>query len=122
MNELLLKADKLSKHLFWDVEPDKLNFESDMSFIIARVLEYGVFEDWKKIYTYYGIDKIAKNVINLRNLDDRSTSFISLIAGIPKEKFFMLYYETIDSKTLELLKSIQTIPEFSHFVLLEEHH
>ena len=76
-----------SKHLFWDVEIDKLDIETDKSFIIQRVLEYGLLDDWKLIYSYYGLKKISTAVIKLRHLDQRSISFISLLAQIPKENF-----------------------------------
>jgi len=79
--------NNLSKHLFWDVDINTLNADINKSFIIQRVLEYGLYEDWKKIYDYYGIQIIVNAVINFRSLDERSLSFISLLSQTPKENF-----------------------------------
>ena len=79
--------NKFSKHLFWDVDRSKLDMEKYKSYIVQRVLEYGIMNDWRIIKEYYGINKIAKIASELRVLDERALSFISAIAGMPKEKF-----------------------------------
>ncbi len=87
MDNIAIKVENLSKHLFWDVEPNKLNFETDKNFIITRILEYGLIKDWQLIYKYYGINEIAKVMIDARDIDDKSISFISLLSKIPRENF-----------------------------------
>ncbi len=77
----------LSKHLFWDVELNDLSLNNNPKLIIQRVLDYGLINDWKIIYDYYGIDKIAKTAITIKDLDKKSISFVSLLSNIPKEKF-----------------------------------
>ena len=110
--------NNLSKHLFWDVDIGKLQSDTNKNFIIQRVLEYGLYKDWKKIYNYYGIQIIVEVVSKFRSLDERAVSFISLLSQIPREKILMLHFETIDTKTLELLRKIQSIPEFSSLRLV----
>jgi len=82
-----IKITDFSKHLFWDIDRTKLDFEKNNAFIIERVLDYGLINDWNIIYDYYGIEKIAKVSTKLRNLDKKSISFISTLSKIPKEKF-----------------------------------
>jgi len=78
---------QLSSHLFWDVERVKIDFEKNKKWLVQRVLEYGLLKDWLIIYKYYGISKIAQIAMQLKELDDKSLSFISLLSDIPKEKF-----------------------------------
>ena len=77
----------LSKHLFWDVDKTKLDADEGKAYIIHRVLEYGMMDDFMAIYRYYGIDTIAEVATNVRSLDPKSESFISVLSGIPVENF-----------------------------------
>lgn len=81
------KIQAFSKHLFWDVNQEKLDMDKNKKLIIQRVLEYGLYEDWQKIYDYYGIDEISQVAGSLRSLDIRAASFVSLLSGIDIKKF-----------------------------------
>ena len=78
---------QLSKHLFWDVDPDALDEERSKGLIISRVLSYGLIDDWRQVKEYYGIDAIAQVASGIRDLDGRSVAFISLLSNIPKGRF-----------------------------------
>ncbi|HNW96906.1 MAG TPA: hypothetical protein PKK00_00680 [Bacteroidales bacterium] len=84
---------KLSAHLFWDVDRNNIDFNKNKKFIVQRVLEYGLLCDWQIIYSYYGIDDIAKTAITIKDIDKKSLAFIALLSKIPKEKF--LCYTTM---------------------------
>ncbi|HAF29403.1 MAG TPA: hypothetical protein DCG75_10190 [Bacteroidales bacterium] len=77
----------LSKHLFWDVDSTSIDFEKNKRLIIHRVMDYGLFIDWKILIKLYGIEEIAKIAIQIIDLDKRSASLISLLSGIPKDQF-----------------------------------
>ncbi|MCF8297644.1 MAG: hypothetical protein K9J13_08900 [Saprospiraceae bacterium] len=84
-----------SQHLFWDIDKNKLDFEKSQKFIIQRVLDYGLINDWQIIYNYYGLKKIAEITTTIRDLDKKSISFIATLANIPRENF--LCYTTKQS-------------------------
>ncbi len=84
-----------SHHLFWDIDKNKLDFEKNKKFIIKRVLDYGLINDWQIIYNHYGISKIAKITTTIRDLDKKSILFIATLSKIPKENF--LCYTTKQS-------------------------
>lgn len=88
-----ITISKLSKHLFWDVDRNTLNFDNNKAYIIKQVLEYGLMEDWKMIYQYYGISTIVQEVRLFRELDKKALSFISLVANTPLEKFRCYNYQ-----------------------------
>jgi hypothetical protein len=87
---------RLSTHLFWDVERGNLDMEKNASFIIKRVLEYGLWSDWKIIQQYFGIPVIAQSVLKFRELEPKSLHFIATLSGIPLNNFKC--YTTIQSK------------------------
>jgi hypothetical protein len=87
--------NSFSAHLFWDVDLSAINPEQHAKYIISSVLKYGLFEDWIIIKKYYGLNKIIKAAVNIRDLDKKTATFLSLIADVPKEKF--LCYSTKQS-------------------------
>lgn len=86
----------LSTHLFWDVNKNTLNWEKNASLIIKRVLEYGLWEDWKIIYEKYGIALIAEKAKNLRELEPKALNFIATVSNVPVNAFRC--YTTTQSK------------------------
>ena len=79
--------NKLSPHLFWDVDREKIGLDRSMRYIINRVLEYGLIEDWVIIYKHYGIDQIADIAMQLNDLDDKTLAFIAMLSKKPLEQF-----------------------------------
>jgi len=82
-----MEIKKLSKHLFWDVNIDKISFEKNKRLIIQRVLNYGFISDWNFIVKKYGIEEIANTAMSLKELDNKTVSFLSLISQSPRENF-----------------------------------
>ncbi len=87
MSENKTIISNLSSFLFWDVDINNVDMLIKKKMIIQRVLQYGLFDDWKIIQKLYGIEDIAKTATTIRDLDDKSMSFISTISNTPKELF-----------------------------------
>ena len=77
----------LSRHLFWDVDREKIDIDRSMRYIINRVLEYGLLSDWVIIYKHYGLDRITEIAMQLNDLDDKTLSFIALLSKKPIDQF-----------------------------------
>jgi hypothetical protein len=80
-------SSNFSPHLFWDVPKRSVDLDKHSKFIVKRVLEYGLINDWLFIKNYYGIEKIAEIAKSLRTLEPRALSYIANISGTPREKF-----------------------------------
>ena len=93
-----IKIENFSEHLFWDVDKTKLDLEKSKKYIINRVLDYGLINDWQIIYNYYGITKIGEIAIRIRDLDKKSIAFISTLSKIPKEKFLCYIMKQLNPK------------------------
>lgn len=59
---------QFSAYLFWDVNKDDLDMEKHSRYIIKRVLEYGMLQDWNIVKQYYGITRIVEEAKGFREL------------------------------------------------------
>ena len=87
MKTLEKTPPEFSKNLFWDADPDDLDFEKQARWVIARVVMYGSDTDWATIKKRYGLDKIRDEMLAVRYLDERSLSFLAWFFGIQKKQF-----------------------------------
>ena len=70
----------LSKHLFWDVNIDKMDIEKNFSFILQRILKYGLLDDWILLHKTFGLKKITEAAKTIRDLDKKSLHFIAQLS------------------------------------------
>ena len=87
MQATSLTPSDFSKDLFWDVDPETLDIESHVKYVLGRVLEAGTLEDWQRLcrqFTLSGIIDIARQ---LRSLDPKSIAFLSVVGHVPRETF-----------------------------------
>ena len=77
----------LGKHLFWDTDPSKVDYEKHARQIIHRVLTRGTFKEVKEIQNYYGHDRILKEMMQVPSLDKKTLNFLSTVYRVPKEEF-----------------------------------
>jgi hypothetical protein len=111
--------DKLSPHLFWDIDKSNICLDKNKRWLIQRVLEYGLLNDWLIILKYYGMDEIVQTATKLKHLDKKSLSFISCYRAL-LEKNFYVTPQSIESKTLELLNKIMQFEVFKQLRLVGE--
>ena len=69
-----------SEHLFWDIDEQELDMDKHAAFIVERVLDYGMMNDWLVIKNYYSLEQLVKIAKNVRNLMPKSLSFIAAIS------------------------------------------
>jgi hypothetical protein len=80
-------VELLSKHLFWDMDANLLEWEKSKSFIIQRALEYGLMKDWECILRIYSLDVITKTAQGFRTMNPKDLNFIATLSNTPKETF-----------------------------------
>lgn len=78
---------QFSSHLFWDVSREDVDLEANESFLVQRVLEYGLLEDWLLLRSLYGIPKIASVAKRLRTLEPRALAFICALSNTSKTDY-----------------------------------
>jgi hypothetical protein len=82
-----IDISKFSKHLFWDVDRNKLCLSTNKTYIIKQVLEYGLLDDWIMLQKHYGIEQIAQTAKTFRDLDKKTLSFVAFLSQSPKHHF-----------------------------------
>lgn len=76
-----------SEYLFWDVRKDSIDFDTNESYVIKRVLEFGQMNDWYQLVSMYGLERIVRVSQRLRTLDPKALAFISCISSTSKNTF-----------------------------------
>lgn len=79
--------NSMSSHLFWDVDVRTLDLDKHKTYIVQRVLEYGLMKDWELLKSTIGLHEIVDTCKRLRSLDPKALAFISLISKTPIEEF-----------------------------------
>lgn len=72
---------------FWDVDSSRLDPEKNARLIIERVMTIGTLDDFRRVRTFYGDERIKHVLKNLNYLDPKTLNFVSLIFDIPLESF-----------------------------------
>lgn len=78
---------KIRKELFWDVDHERFNENSNKNLIIERVFCYGTVEELKNIFLYYGTETIKKEIQTAGFLDKKTLEFASALLNISRNKF-----------------------------------
>ena len=84
---------RFSTYLFWDVNKDDLDMEKHSQYIIKRVLEYGMLQDWNIVKQYYGLGRIVEIAKGFRELEPRALAYLSAISQTPKAQFRCYTYQ-----------------------------
>ncbi len=78
---------QLSRVIFWDTDYDKIDWDNKVRYVIERVVSYGTVADWRAIQKRYGMDRIRDEMLQSRDLDPKTLSFLSVIFDISQEQF-----------------------------------
>lgn len=76
-----------NKTLFWDIDFEQIDYQKYVRFIIEHVLTRGNWNDWKELKNYYGLQKIKKEVVQIRYLDKITLNFCHTFFNLQKEQF-----------------------------------
>ena len=80
-------VELLSKHLFWDIDSNILEWERSKKTIIERVIERGSLEEWVCIVKVYTLEGIVNTAKMFRTMSPIDLNFIATISNTPKEEF-----------------------------------
>lgn len=82
-----LLTQRLSPHLFWDIDREHFDVDTHSAQLIQRVLEYGELDDWCAVRDYYGLDRIASDCKGLRTMAPEALSFVCAMTDTNKEDY-----------------------------------
>ncbi len=76
-----------SDHLFWDVDKSQFDLDLHKQWLVGRVLEYGLMQDWLLLKGELGVQGIAEIAKDIKQLDRVSLIFIATLSEQPIEEF-----------------------------------
>lgn len=83
------KATKpnISKRVFWDVDFESLDYDKDRLFIIDKVMNYGLWDDFVATVKYYGKEVIRKEIVKSPYLKKDVLNFLCFYLGLQPSDF-----------------------------------
>lgn len=76
-------SEAFDKSLFWDTDPEKLDWERSMQYIIERVLQRGLTKEVNTVFSRYTKDQIKSSVLKSCSFDSKTANYLSIILEIP---------------------------------------
>ena len=77
----------LTNTAFWDIDFDKLDPDRNSVFIMEKVFNYGLWEDYLAIIKYYGIEKIKDDIVKGAYYKKKVFNFLCVIFELQPEQF-----------------------------------
>jgi len=76
-----------NKRIFWDVNFEKIDYDTKANWVICRVFERGDVEDIRQCRRYYCEEKIREALLNVKYLPLHTIYLASAVINEPLEKF-----------------------------------
>ncbi len=76
-------SEVLSKSLFWDVDPEKLDWDKNKQLIIERTLQRGLTKEVESIFSIYMVSQIREAILKSKTLDKKTANYFSIKFNIP---------------------------------------
>ena len=77
----------ISRRVFWDVDFDTLDYERDRRFIIDKVMNYGLWDDFVEVMRYYGKDVVREEIVQLPYLKKDVLNFLCFYLELQPSDF-----------------------------------
>ena len=87
MHAIAIQTAGISKLPFWDVDYDSLHGERDSLFILEKIFNYGLWADYRAIFSYYGPQRIRQEIVRASYLKKDVLYFLCLILDLQPTDF-----------------------------------
>jgi hypothetical protein len=77
----------ISKRVFWDINMDTLDYEKDRFYIIEKVMNYGLWDDFVSVAKFYGKETIKIEIIKSAYLKKDVLNFLCFYLGLKPQDF-----------------------------------
>lgn len=77
----------ISKRVFWDVNYDSIDYDKDKFFVIDKVMNYGLWEDFIQVMQYYGKEVVRNEVVKSPYLKKDVLNFLCFYFDLRPEDF-----------------------------------
>ena len=81
-----VSMEGFSTHLFWDTESSRVDLGVHQTWFVRRVLEKGLWSDWKLMLKLLGRERIRVAVTEMRHLEGRALNFACAVLNLEKSE------------------------------------
>ena len=107
---------QFSNYLFWDSDPEKIDFQRDASHVIRRVFDIGRLDDVAEVMRIYPTDTIVKTLLSAHYLPENAIYLACALFNLKKEDFKCYNRkEEKDFRDVHALLSVYTLGELLDF-------
>ncbi len=78
---------QFSTYLFWDSDPEKIDFQRDASHVIRRVFDIGRLDDVAEVLRYYPQKTIVHTLLSAHYLPENAIYLACALFNLKKEDF-----------------------------------
>ena len=82
-----MNQPKLSKRVFWDIDFNSLDYEKDRFYIIERVMNYGLWDDFLEVAKFYGRETLRTEIVKSAYLKEDVLNFLCLYLKLKPSEF-----------------------------------
>jgi hypothetical protein len=83
----IMNNPPISKRVFWDVNHQSLDYQKERLFIIDRVMNYGLWEDFVAVMRYYGKQVVRQEIVRSPYLKKDVLNFLCFYLDLKPSDF-----------------------------------
>ncbi len=87
MTDTAASKPQFSAYLFWDSNPEKIDFQRDASYVIRRVFDIGRLDDVAEALRYYPKEIIVHALLSAHYLPENAIYLACALFNLKKEEF-----------------------------------
>ncbi|OGX06820.1 MAG: hypothetical protein A3G87_07030 [Omnitrophica bacterium RIFCSPLOWO2_12_FULL_50_11] len=76
--------------LFWDVDPEKIDLQTNRFYVLQRILECGDLDAVQWMWSRFKKSEIGEALCRFRGYSRKSANFWATVLEVPKEKVLCL--------------------------------
>lgn len=85
--DVVTAKPNVSKRVFWDIDFSSLDYQKDRFYIIERVMNYGLWNDFVEIVRFYGKNIIKQEIVQSAYLKKDVLNFLCLYLNLKPSQF-----------------------------------
>ena len=83
----IIAKPHVSKRVFWDIDFDSLDYQKDRFYIIERVMNYGLWNNFVEIVQFYGKNIIREEIVQSAYLKKDVLNFLCFYLYLKPSQF-----------------------------------
>jgi len=84
---IINQYSQFSKNLFWDTSINSIDFDKYKLYVLDKVMNHGLWNDFLQVMSYYGKAKVKEEVVKLPYLKKDVLNFLCFLFNLQPTDF-----------------------------------